>query len=367
MMRLDFWQQRFRTASGRIGDEHDKFGSDSEGRRRMNTKVKRIGTIIAFFVLSGVFVAGLVNAYSGGWRDDNQDYNCGTSCHSGDGNEGAGEIQVDLDKTSVLSGQNIAVTVNVTLVQLGGDSIIGVFLLGSQTGSDDHPTSQGWTISQDPNGGAGDEAYNYVEKHSPASGATVSFKWSLAAPATPGTYDLYVRVHHGSVARNALWEDYSGSISVEVSPLPPGLPIIQHSPVSIGYIEEPTLMLASVVNATKVFLHWREVGELQFNSLEMTNTSIEDENGWVFEGSVLSQGAEIQLEYQIIANRDTGNGPLVTDTAVFTLSIQKRPEVPNMTAWIIQIVIVTEAVIFVGIIGYKITKSKEPKEEDQDG
>ena len=105
---------------------------------------------------------------------------------------------------------------------------------------------------------------------------------------------------------------------------------------------------------------------MQFKSIEMTNTSIEDENGWVFEGSIPASGTEVQLEYRIIANRDTGNGPLVTDTAVFTLSIQERPEVPNMTAWIIQIVIVTEAVIFAGIIGYKITKSKESKEEDHD-
>jgi hypothetical protein len=332
----------------------------------MVTKVRRIGTLIAFLVLSGAIVAGLVNAYSGGWRDDNQDYNCGTSCHSGDANQGAGEIQVELDKTSVLSGQNVALTVNVTLVQLGGDSLIGVFLLSSQTGSDDQPSSQGWTISQDPNGGAGDDAHNYVEKHSPSSGATVTFKWSLAAPATPGTYDLYVRVHHGSVARNALWEDYSETISVEVSPLPPGLPVIDHSPVSTGYVEEPTVMVASVVNATKVFLHWREIGNVQFNSIEMTNTSVEDDNGWVFEGSVPAQASEVQLEYQIIANRDTGNGPLVTDTAVFTLSIIERPEVPNMTAWIIQIIILTEAVVFAGIIGIIITKRKKSKEEDQD-
>jgi hypothetical protein len=335
----------------------------------MNGKVRKIGLFIAFLIISGLLVSSLSYAYSGGWRDDNQDYNCGTSCHAGDPNQGAGEIQVELDKTSVLSGQNIAVTVNVTLVQLGGDSVIGVFLLSSQSGSDDHPTSQGWTISQDPNGGSGVDANNYIEKSSPGPSETVPFKWSLSAPATPGTYDLYVRVHHGSVARNALWEDYSSTISVEVSPLPPGLPTIDHTPVSIGYVEEPVPVQASVVNATKVFLHWREVGESQFNSIEMTNTSVEDEYGWVFEGSIPAQGTELELEYQIIANRDTGNGPLVTDTAVFTLSIQERPEVPNMTAWIIQIIILTEAIVFAGIIGYKITRSKESKEskeEEQD-
>jgi hypothetical protein len=333
----------------------------------MNRKAKKFGSLIALLILSGLLVSSLVYAFSGGHRDDNQDYNCGgSSCHIGDGLQGAGDIQVSTDKTSVLSGQNIAVTVDVTLVQLGDKSIIGVFLLSSQTETDDHPSNQGWNIAQDPNGGAGDDAFNYIEKTSPGSGETVSFKWSLDAPPTPGTYELYVRVHHGSVARNALWEDYDGSISVEVSPLPPGLPEINHSPISVGYLEEAVAMQASVVNATKVFLHWREVGETQFDSLEMTNTSVEDENGWLFEGSIPPQGTEIQLEYQIIANRETGNGPLVTDTAVFSLSIQDRPEVPNMTAWIIQIVIVTEAVIFAGIIGFKVIRSKKKEEEDQD-
>jgi hypothetical protein len=333
----------------------------------MSRRFKKLGSLIAFLVLSGLLVSSLSYAYSGGWQDDNQDYNCGgTSCHSGDGNRGAGDIQVELDKTSALSGQNVVVTVNVTLVQLGGDSIVGVFLLSSQTGSGDLPSNGGWKIAQDPNGGAGDEAKNYVEKLSPGTGEVVSFKWSLEAPPTPGSYSLFVRVHHGSVARNALWQDYEGSVSVEVSPLPLGLPEISHSPVSGGFVEESVTMQASVINGTKVFLHWREVGQTQFNSIEMTNTSVEDGFGWVFEGSVPALVTEAQLEYQIIANRETGNGPLVTDTAVFTLSIQERPEVPNMTSWLLQIVILTEIVIFAGIIGYRSVKSKKREGEDQD-
>jgi hypothetical protein len=336
----------------------------------MKAKSRRLCSLLILLILSGLFVSSLASAFMGGWRDDNEDYNCGTSCHSGLTNEGAGEIQVNLDKTSVLSGQNIAVTVNVTLVQLGEESLIGVFLLSSQTGSDDHPSNEGWKIAQDPNGGTGDDAKNYVEKVSPGSGEVVTFKWTLEAPPTPGTYSLYIRVHHGSAARNNLWEDYEppggGSVSVEVSPLPPGLPQISHSPVSIGYIEEPVTMQASVINGTKVFLHWREVGQTQFNSIEMTNTSIEDSQGWVFEGDIPAQPAEAQLEYQIIANRETGNGPLVADTAVFVLTIQERPEVPNMTSWILQIVILTEIVIFAGIIGYRSVKSKKREEEDQD-
>ncbi|MFQ5885408.1 MAG: hypothetical protein ACE5IO_09960, partial [Thermoplasmata archaeon] len=286
----------------------------------------------------------------------------------GEVNHGTGIVEVDLDKASVLSGQSLSVTVNVTLSQLGGGSSVGVFLVSSQTGLNDQPSSQGWKIVQDPNGGTSSSAMNYVEKDSPGAGSTVSFRWSLEAPPTPGSYNLFVRVHHGSVARNALWEDYVETISVEVSPLPPGLPVIHHDPVSEGYVEEPIPMRADVINATKVFLHWRKAGETQFESIEMINTSEESENGWIFEDSIPPQGFVGKIEYQIIANRETGDGSLVNATSIFTLSIEERPEIPNVTAWIIQLVIVSEVILFASIIVIRMmmVKSKRKKEDDQD-
>ncbi|MCJ2562682.1 MAG: hypothetical protein LN417_01160 [Candidatus Thermoplasmatota archaeon] len=338
----------------------------------MNDKFRTIVPLISCLLLLLVLLsaASTLMGYSGGWRDDDEDYNCGgTSCHSGAANHGAGTIEVSLDKTSVLSGQSLTIAVNVTETQLGGDSLIGVFLLSSQTGSNDHPSNQGWTIAQDPNGGTvGDgSAKNYVEKVSPGSGVSVSFKWNLEAPPTPGDYDLFVRVHHGSVARNALWEDYEGTISVEVTPLPSGTPEIHHEPASVGYVEEATTVTADVVNATKVFLYWRLAGESQFNSSEMLNTSVLSDAGWAFEGSLPPRGVAVQIEYYIVATHEIDGGPLVADTAIFTVSIEPRPEIPNLTAWTIQIVIITEVVVFAAIIGWRISKSRAKKEGDRNG
>ncbi len=336
------------------------------GRKRlMNKKAKVIFSIFVVASVVGLLTSSLVEGYIGGHRDDNQDYNCSGSCHTGDANRGAGQISVFLDKTTVGAGQNLVVTVNVTLIQLGGQSIIGVFLLSSQTGSNDQPSDQGWTIAQDPNGGSssGGTARNYVEKESPGSGQTVSFKWILEAPLSEGTYELFIRVHHGSVANNPLWEDYGQTISVEVTSIPPGMPEIDHDPISTGYIDEPVGLEAIVKNATDVSLEWRVAGDAQFNSVTMSNTSVEEESGWIFEGSIPPQSNKTQIEYKITASMDTAQGPLVAETPIFTVSIDERPELPDMTAWTLQILIVSEVILFAFVIAFRLSKPGEKKEE----
>lgn len=333
----------------------------------MNRKYKVLVSILLVASIIGLLPSSLVEGYIGGHRDDNQDYNCGGSCHTGDANRGAGQIEASLDKTSVGAGQNLVVTVNVTLVQLGGESIVGVFLLSSQTGSNDHPSDHGWTIAQDPNGGSasGGTARNYVEKKSPGSGETVSFKWILEAPPSAGTYELFVRVHHGSVANNPLWEDYDETINIEVTSIPPGMPEIDHDPISVGYIDEPTVLEAAVKNTTDVSLQWRVTGEAQFTLVTMTNTSIEGESGWIFEGSIPPQSNKTQIEYKITASKDTTQGPLVAETPIFTISIEDRPELPDMTAWTLQILVVSEVIVFAFVIAFRLSKPGD-KEEDLD-
>jgi len=333
----------------------------------MKKKFKILVSLILVSLVVGLLSSSYVEGYIGGHQDDNQDYNCGGSCHSGDANRGAGQIDVWLDKTSVGSGQNLVVMVNVTLVQLGGESSAGVFLLSSQTESNDHPSSQGWKIAQDPNGGSASQgtARNYVEKTSSGSGEIVSFKWILEAPPTEGQYNLFIRVHHGSVANNPLWQDYEGTIDVDVTSIPPGMPEIDHDPISIGYLDEPVVIEASVKNATEVSLQWRLTGEAQFLAVAMTNTSVETEDGWIYEGSIPPQSNKTKLEYKIIASRQTGEGPLVSETSIFTLSIEERPELPDMTAWTLQILVVTEVIVFAVVIAIRLSKPRL-KEEDSD-
>ncbi len=331
----------------------------------MKKKVKILGTFLILILTIGLLSSSIVQGYIGGHQDDNLDYNCGGSCHSGDANRGAGEIEISVDKDSIGTGQNVVVFVNVTSVQLGGDSIIGVFLLSSKTGSNDQPSNQGWTIAQDPNGGsvAQGTARNYVEKTSPGSDEKVSFKWILEAPPVEGSYDLHVRVHHGSVANNPLWEDTTAPLTIEVTSVPPGMPEIDHDPISLGYLDEPVVMEASVKNATDVSLQWRLSGEAQFRDVAMTNISVEDEDGWIYEASIPPQSNKTQVEYKIVATRDTTQGPLVVETPIFTIAIEERPELPDMTAWTLQILVVTEVIVFAVIIAFRVSG---PKEEDTD-
>lgn len=329
----------------------------------MNREIKRFGPLVAVLLLCLMLFAGTLEAYTGGWQDGDADYDCGTSCHQGALNQGAGTIDIDLDKTSVLSGQALTITVNVTETQLGSSSLIGVFLLSSRSGSNDHPSTRGWTISQDPKGGT----FNYVEKVSSGPGETVSFRWTLNAPMASGNYDLFVRVHHGSIAKNPLWEDYAGTISVEVTPLPTGTPEIHHHAVSIGYIGESTPIDTHAVNATRVELHWRVAGEIQYNSSEMTNTSDVSGSAWRFEGSIPAYSSGVQLEYFIEAHNELGGEPVTATTSVYAISIEPRPVLPDTMAWAIQIIIVSEVALFVLIIAMRLGKTRAKTEDEQDG
>src|SRR3990170_5437815 len=277
-----------------------------------------------------------VQAYTGGWGDSALDHNCGSSCHIGPTNHGTGVVEISADKPSVITGQGIVVAVNVTEDQLGGDALLGVFLLRSATGTEDNPTEDGWEILQDPNGGAN----NYVEIASPGPGATVAFRWTLKAPATPGDYPLLVRVHHGSTARNPLWED-SAAFVVTVTPIPPGVPSIDHTPVSAGYVGQGIPIEAWVVNATTgVFLHWRKVGGADFQSIEMVNTSEVDGERWRDEAAVPASETQGDLEYYLVATRDS----LYTDTPTFTIVVTPVPVKPDVSAWIVQVVLIVECV-----------------------
>jgi hypothetical protein len=297
---------------------------------------RRAIVVLVLFAAVAFLLVADSRAYTGGLGDSSQDYNCGGSCHIGPTNHGTGVIEISASKASVITGQGIVITANVTEDQLGGDTLVGAFLLRSTTGTGDDPALDGWEILQDPNGGT----KNYVELVSPGAGLVTTFRWTLKAPATPGDYSLVVRVHHGSTARNALWED-STAFVVAVTPIPPGVPSIDHTPVSTGYVNQEIPVEAWVVNATTgVFLHWRKAGEATFRSIEMTNTSLADGERWRYEAAIPAQGAEGGLQYYLVATRDT----LYTDTPTFSVTIIPVPEKPDVSAWVVQIVVGLESI-----------------------
>ena len=58
----------------------------------------------------------------------------------------------------IFTGTATAIHVTASGMSLSGNRLLGVFILGSANGNDDHPEDHGWSIVQDPNGGT----HNYV-------------------------------------------------------------------------------------------------------------------------------------------------------------------------------------------------------------
>jgi len=304
-------------------------------------------------------LAADLDAYTGGWDDGAQNYNCGTSCHSGPTNHGTGVLVLSADKPSVVTGQGLVVTAQVTETQLGNNALVGVFLLRSTAGSADGPEGDGWEILQDPNG----RANNYVQTPSPGAGQAVTLRWTLQAPATPGDYTLLARVHHGSTARNPLWED-SSSVTVTVTAIPPGVPIIDHAPVSVGYLQQDVGLEAWVVNATTgVFLHWRAAGQTNFSSVELTNTTEGAGARWRYEGAIPASATEGEIEYYLVATRDA----LYTDTPVFTVRIVPVPVKPDVSAWVAQILVGVECIAVLAVVASRYASRPLTKVAGKEG
>ncbi len=176
-----------------------------------------IVTAIAILLAAGASVAN-----PGGNGDGNRDYTCGGSCH-GDpalSSPSDGTVSVSVDSTTY-TGTATAVHVTASGMSLSSNRLLGVFILGSIDGNQDHPEDHGWSIVQDPNGGS----HNYVEVTVPSSGS-VTLTWVMLAPQTPGTVNLFVATHHGANPNSNNWA-YSGitrGYTVDVQPVPENLP-----------------------------------------------------------------------------------------------------------------------------------------------
>jgi len=172
--------------------------------------------LLAWAILGTVAVALLspwpAQSLSGGLGDGTISFG-GCTCHlSGQGGtEGGGTITMWASDRNPRIGGAVQVRVNVTMVELSAASLVGVFLLRDFTGGDlDRPSTDGWRIEVDPNGGRN----SYVERTLPGTGVEVSLPWNLTAPITPGTYRLYARTQHGGGA--TYYEDNAAGLEFTV-------------------------------------------------------------------------------------------------------------------------------------------------------
>ena len=220
--------------------------------------------VIALLLATGASVAN-----PGGEGDADRDYTCGGSCH-GDpalSSPSDGTVTVTTDPLA-FSGTATAVHVTASGMSLSGNRLLGVFLLGSANGNDDHPDDHGWSILQDPNGGT----RNYVEVVVPPSDS-VTLTWVMLAPEQTGIQTLLVEIHHGSSPNSNNWafSALTRGYVVDVQPVPENLPSFAFDwapETRVTGDDSPTVIRTR--NTTSVSVQWMLEGEWVPHDAEVT-------------------------------------------------------------------------------------------------
>jgi hypothetical protein len=167
--------------------------------------MKRSSWSLAFVVLSVtalIILSADIEGTNGGPGSDWREYDCGGSCHTTESQ--ATTISMAASNLNPSPGETITVTVTVTGAEASGTPL-GVFLVRSQTVTNSMPSVDGWVILSDPSGVTN---YNYYEEKSVTGG--VVWTWTLQAPSTAGTYQLYAREHHGTNGKKYFRDDSVG-------------------------------------------------------------------------------------------------------------------------------------------------------------
>jgi len=171
-------------------------------------------------------------AFNNGVGSDNREYLCGGgSCHSF---VSAATVSMSASKLNPTVGEQITVTITVTGAE-ASSSPLGVFLLRSLTTSNSQPSVDGWVIVTDP---SGTTAFNYYEEASVTGG--VVWDWTLNAPPTPGTYNLYASEHHGNGERYT--KDDATGLTFNVMGIPNNIPEAQDLTVQGSFDGSPGIM-----------------------------------------------------------------------------------------------------------------------------
>tara|TARA_B110000093_G_C12971845_1_gene413028 strand:- start:5059 stop:6162 length:1104 start_codon:yes stop_codon:yes gene_type:complete len=262
-----------------------------------------------FLVLSVILVLLLASssgvANPGGKGDSNRDFTCGGSCHGDPSLSSVSSADIRIDAASTaFSGTATEISISVSGMELSENNLVGVFLLSSKNGNDDHPEDHGWQIIQDPNGGTS----NYVEVIS-ENDNSITVSWVLLAPIDEGTKQIFASIHHGSFYNhdNKAYIGETDGLLVSIEPVPENYPRLKEGWVSpderISGDSSP--IIVRTVNTDSLSVFWRLSGESQ--SHQATVLMIEDQE---WEVSLPATLGDTRIEYQIIASKDDFNNQI---------------------------------------------------------
>ncbi len=191
--------------------------------------------MIALVVMIGV-TPGMM-ATRNGVDSGTQEYDCGNSCHE---KQSTAVVSLTASNTTLTPGATVTVTATVTGGQSG--SILGVMLVTLKNPVPESlPSAMGWEIVSDPSGST---VYNYYEITDYAGSQT--FTWTLTAPQTADTYQLYARVMHGGGGQAYAIDSAALPISVGTSGTPNG-PLVSIISPSAGQTVDGIITIEAAI------------------------------------------------------------------------------------------------------------------------
>ena len=195
-------------------------------------------------VMGAVVITPTSDAFKGGAGSGTQQYDCGSSCHV---TLGGATVTMSASSLNLTRGESVFVTVTVSGSNSG--PILGVMLVSLlDPVPASVPTAAGWTITTDPSGSG---TNNYYEMTNYAGEA--SLQWTLTAPQTDGTYNLYARVHHGGGAESQ-YENFDLGLSFVVgADTIPGAPsIVITSPLDGASVQNTMVVDATITGSSAI-------------------------------------------------------------------------------------------------------------------
>ncbi len=217
---------------------------------------------VAIVLLLMILSTTISTANPGGKGDAVRSRDCAGSCHASSSSNGISDAILDIQfPDEVYAGLLTEVHTSVGSVEVSSNKMVGMALLINSDGAKDLPANDGWEVVTDPNGGTN----NYVEvTDSFSSQETVSRTWTLRAPASPGTYSLYLAVQHGTPNGGVAMTGISEAMQVTVSEVPENLPRLSEEwePVNIRGLGEETEITLQTVNTDSATIELKNGAEI---------------------------------------------------------------------------------------------------------
>ncbi len=223
-----------------------------------------------------VVISPSLMATPGGVSSQNEEYDCGGSCHT---QPSTATVTMWASAQHLALGADVDVVVNVS----GGQAvdIMGVMIVSvTSPVPASIPTVNGWVIRSDPGG----TNFNYNEDTTYAG--SLSMRWQLSAPSIAGTYSLFARIVHGGGAAYA--EDYSAGVTFLVGNLSTtGPTVLITAPVNGTTVKGVVPVDATIIGSAPI-----SYVSLKLDGVEIANKS-SGPFTWSLESTIYKDGTHV--------------------------------------------------------------------------